>query len=367
MNPLLEIDPKLIQWFDALSKTPERDPQRTAAGRTAFLKQAEQIERGRSRPPGLRRSGLAALFSVRLWRPAAQLSVLALLLVVLIVGVGGAAAAAAQPSLPGEPLYGLKLLSEQAWLGLHTSTQQEWRIVLALAERRADEIQTLVENGQQPSEALLTRYRLQLETAIRLGAGLPGGQAEPALGEIRLRLQTREQAALRIQNMANAQGATVMAQMRWMLQECIRWVELGIQDPVQLRAQFRLQPSGRLAGTPPAGVTPPGLGNSNSQGLGPTACPNNTPGSQNGNQEQHGSPQPAYGSPQPSHAPGSPQQTSAGQGYQTPGLNQPSNPGAGPGPQDTAEPPGGPGPGEGQGTEVQNQPGEQPGPGAGKP
>jgi hypothetical protein len=276
--------------------------------------------------------------------------------------------AAAQPSLPGEPLYGLKLLSEQAWLGLHNSTQQKWRIVLALAERRADEIQTLVENGQQPPEALLTRYRLQLETAIRLGAGLPGGRAEPALGEIRLRLQIREQAALRIQNMSNAQGATVMAQMRWIMQECLRWVELGIQDLVQLRVQFHLQPSGRPAGTPPAAVTPPGLGNSNSPGAGPTACPNCTPGAQNGNQEQYGSPQPASdGSPQPSRAPGSPQQTSAGPGYQTPGLNQPSNPGAGPGMQNTPEPPGGPGPGEGQGTQVENQPGEQPGTGTGKP
>jgi hypothetical protein len=361
MNPLLDVDPKLMKWFDALRTVPGRDPQRAAAGRAAYLQQVDQIGTGPIQPPKRRRAGL---FSFRLWRPAMQLTALALLLVVMIVSVGGAAAAAAQPSLPGQPLYGLKLYSEQAWLRLNTGTQQEWRVMLALAERRGAEIQDLVENGQQPPEALLTRYRLQLEAALRLGAGLPAGQLEPALGEIRLRLQTREQAALRIQNMANAQGATVMAQMRSMLQECVRWIELGIQDPVQLRVQFRLQPFGGPVGTPPANAAP---GAGSGPGPNQTDCPSCTPGTQDGNREQYGSPQPAYGSPQPTYAPGGPQQTPAGPGYQTPGLNQPGEPGAGPGPLNTPEPPGGPGPGEGQGAQLQVQPGEQTGPGTGKP
>jgi len=88
---------------------------------------------------------------------------------VLIGGTAGVAAAA-QGSVPGDPLYPLKLGIEQASVALHTSDSGKGADLLGQASTRLSEAQTLIDDGGSASE-IRTTLQSFTSTADR-GAGL---------------------------------------------------------------------------------------------------------------------------------------------------------------------------------------------------
>lgn len=76
--------------------------------------------------------------------------------------------AAAQSSQPDQPLYALKLFTEQFRLRLNADPEQEWQLSLEFANRRMAEIQAMLQGGEIPSEPVQGRYQEQVEQTIHL-------------------------------------------------------------------------------------------------------------------------------------------------------------------------------------------------------
>ncbi len=236
-----EMNENWMKRLDALKEVPPRDPQRAAQTRTAYLERAQQLAETVSQSPKRRpiHKGIwmPIIFGKRKERSLMINPILALVLVLsLAFGGGGATVAAAQKSLPDQPLYGLKLWSEDARLNLTSQPENGWQVALQFAERRIAEMRAMIEAGKQPDEVLQFRYEAQLEHALRLAQNLPDDQALRALEQIRQRLRLQEEQLSEL-----PANSPVLAQTRSRIQQRLQWVENGLQEPRQFRERLQQQ------------------------------------------------------------------------------------------------------------------------------
>ncbi len=285
------LDPELVKKLDTLRVTAPRSAEKAALGRAAFLEQAQRITRavsktGERRPNGWMHA-LQSIFTVPRKEHSPMFSPLITILVAvsLVLGGGSLTVVGAQSSQPDQPLYGVKLLSEQARLQLASNTETALQLQLEFTERRAAEIQAMFQAGKVPSDAIQNRYQSQVEQVMRLAVGMADPQAIQALEQIRLRLQSQLQAFLQPRPNAIPQVKAALERVRQMIQQHLQWVEEGLADPSRLRNQLqqqqKLQPGGNGG---PARPSP----------MGSTAMPGN-PGMGGGNPWTTGTPTPGSG------------------------------------------------------------------------
>ena len=379
MKPINEIDPRLRKKFASLQLVPARKPENAEKGRIAFLQQAQEIAKAVSPLEKRRHKGwmhaLQPIFMTPRKEQTPMFGTLATIVVIvmLVLGGGGTTMAAAQSSYPDQPLYALKLWSEDIRLGLAADPQAELQLDLEFTARRAEEIRNMVQGGRVPPESVQTRYRSEVEHAIQIAANFPGGQAIQALEQVRTHLQTQQQALLQVQANGSSQGEASLFRSREMLRVRLQWVEEGLKDPVQLRDQLRDRD--RVSTSTPAGMATqadqPGTGNGNPWTTGtPTPGSGYGPGPGSGNPWTTGTPTPGSGygpgpgpaptrtctpgsgnspGPQPTQPPDNqptqagPQPTQKGPGPKPTQVPPPDPPGpqpttVGPGPQPTSRP-----------------------------
>ncbi len=246
----------------------------------------------------------------------------------LLFGGTGITAAAAQSSLPDEPLYPVKLLTEQVRTELTTREQAQLALMLDLANRRAEEASRLMEMGKAPSEALLARWQAHLEQAMRLA--LQSGDEEARQALVRVQETLRQQ-------MEWASSQPSPARLQEMLRQQQHLVEEGIVEPEQLRQRFRQglpvqtsEPGGSrnpwTEGTPtPGSGYGPGPGTGDCSGCTPAGG-----SSQNPWTDETPTPGSGYG---PGPGTGDcPQCTPSGGGSQNPWTEGTPTPGSGYGP-----------------------------------
>jgi hypothetical protein len=205
-----------------------------------------------------------------------------LIAISLVLGGGSLTVVGAQSSQPDQPLYGVKLLSEDARLQLTSNAQTAFQLQLEFADRRAAEIQTMFQNGKVPSASVQNRYQIQVEQTIRLAAGMPESQAVQALEQVRLRLQNQQQAFLQLNPGANPQAEAARTRLQQMIQQRLQWVEEGLADPAMLRQKLQQQQHNGNDGQ------------GNPAQLGLTAMPGN-PDMSSGNPWTTGTPTPGSG------------------------------------------------------------------------
>lgn len=119
------------------------------------------------------------------WHPRWAVATAALLVVVLITG--GGTALAADQIMPGNPLYPVKLATEQVGLTFTTSDVGKAELYATLADRRVAEIDYVISKGKphwvEPTAERLNRH-LSMMAGLHLGKGpepLPEkGPAPPA-------------------------------------------------------------------------------------------------------------------------------------------------------------------------------------------
>lgn len=203
--------------------------------------------------------------------------------VFLSLGSISGLAYAAQDSLPGEALYPVMILAEDAQIALASGPQAKLQALHEFTNRRTFEMGALHKQGQPVPVEVGARLQAQTRLAVQLAAGLDEAGMHQALEQIRERIQTQ------VRQMAQSQQPEdpVMAQTRTRLQEQLRLVEEGLAEPQQLRQQMQIQVRERQ-GTPAqtGQARPPATSSGNGN---PT--PNSTPG---GN---------AYGQPGPHATP----------------------------------------------------------------
>jgi hypothetical protein len=301
------VEPRLASLVETarrastLAAPPPPPPHRLAPGRQRLLAEAVRLQakKTKKRKERVPMTGIVKLETVL---------IASILVFGLMLGVGQVMA----DSLPGEPLYGLKLAVEEVRIALTTAPQARADLSLTVAEERLDEVEALLEQQKTVDHTTAERLQQQLDVALRAAVQEQNAAASETLQKLALSIQQRQR------TMEKLAGASPEEPLRQIMREMERVREearAGAGDPDGLRQRLR-------HGTPPV----------------PTMLPN-----------------PSH-TPEPKHTPtqGEPQRTDQ------PGPQGPhATDVPGPGPQPTMEPGGGPGPGPQPSTE----PGVGPGPG----
>lgn len=189
LHPLLEV----VAQLRVLREPPP--PASLAAARVRFLARAQELRSRRSARRSRSSTGVVAWSWPRLGGVALR-PVVSLVLVAILFSLVGYTAQAAGASLPGSPLYPVKLVVEQTQVTLATDREARAHLQVTFAARRLDEIQRLAEAGRQPDPAALSRLAQQWEASVQAIASLPEGERTALLAQA-LEALSREREALR--------------------------------------------------------------------------------------------------------------------------------------------------------------------------
>ena len=261
-----ELEPNLEKQLAVLRSVQARDPQMAAQGRAAFLAEARKIRptdavAQKSRLNGWV-SGLTARFQFKK-ELSHMFSVITTLILVfgVLFGGSGITLAAAQSSLPDQPLYGLKLWTEQVQYSLAgEDVESQMQLSMQFANRRMEEISAMLTNGNVSDQAALNRlqyrYQAQIENSMRLAAGLPSEEEVlAALDETKTEIgvHIRKLDQDRIQGRTGVPDDALLASIRSMLQH--HMILMGeVEEPLQLKYQWQHQ-SGMITEEPVVGET----------------------------------------------------------------------------------------------------------------
>ncbi len=243
-----EIDPEIQQKIRTLQHGDYvRSEMETIKGKTAFLKRAAEIKQTVSGSENRRLNNQqlekkASIFTRRK-EHSPMFSVLTSILIALsvILGGSGITVAAAQSSLPDEPLYNLKLFSEDTLMSLTSNPESQLELALNLFDRRVDEIQEEIAQGEIPTDETQQRLYNQIEKTISLAANLPEDKAITALEKIQLRLLTQQELMAQTQNNGTDTALMVMNQTKVMLQERVMAIENEKANLMQTRQEQQNQ------------------------------------------------------------------------------------------------------------------------------
>ena len=166
-------------------------------------------------------------------------ALVSILVALALVAGGGATVAAAQDDLPTEPLYQVKLFTEDVRLMLNADPQTEIDMLMEMSQERTREMITLSEAGITPPNQVALRLEQHIRQAMEVTSRLEGQAMKGALSGIQTSLQTQEQMMLQAQNQAAGEEPTLMTQTQAMLQIRLRQVDDGLADPAGF--QYNIQ------------------------------------------------------------------------------------------------------------------------------
>jgi hypothetical protein len=277
-----EFNPRLIARLEELRNVPARDPHAAARGRARFLVQAAEIAIPVSAREGQRHKGWRQFSRKERLVMNAVISIVAALAVLLS---GGVTVAAAQDDLPTQPLYQVKLFSEDARLWLNTDPQTEVGLLMQLVQTRVNEMNALTAMGVTPPAQVQERLEQHIQQVLQIAAGMEDADMQGALLKMQNTLREQLQVVNAAQTQNSGEAGQVMLQVRAMLENRLRLVEGGLTDPQGFRNTCRNEEQNRTGqtGTPTPGetgnggqgtVTPPLPGETNTpQGTGTRGTP----------------------------------------------------------------------------------------------
>lgn len=221
---------ELLRSLAQLKPVPPRDPNVTARGRAQFLAQAEILHPAVSAEPFWRQIGWKNIF------PQKEVRVSTLIALVLAFAVAfggsGAVAVAAQDAMPNNPLYPVKLWTEDVQVNLAFDPETRANLLLDFADRRATEV-TLPTLATPLVEQTAVREQVQVQTALQLAAQLE----ETAMTRLLMRAQTQlEQQTRAIESVSLA--VQVKTQLREMLATQQAMIQLGLQNRNEFRQRI---------------------------------------------------------------------------------------------------------------------------------
>jgi hypothetical protein len=248
MNPNQPQDDELMNRLRALRAVSPRSSQRARQGRENFLAQAQTLNWRVTETEKARHIGwISKIFAFerpmrKETRPMFGTLATITLIASLLFGSGGVLVASAQSSQPDDGLYGLKLWSEDVRLDVTSDSQSQFDLLFSYFERRSEELQTMLQSGEQVDEQVETRYAASLQNALQAALNLPDDDAAAALAQLQTRLQSEQQTMAQL-NLSGANLEAAMTQLRveQMVQERLMLMEDAQNDPVQLREKLREQ------------------------------------------------------------------------------------------------------------------------------
>lgn len=286
MNTLKDdnYDPRLIAMLEELKPVLPRDLQIAARAKARFLAEAVSVREAQ-------RHSIWIFFQQK-EKLAMKLAMSALVIVGLLFG-GNATVAAAQDDLPYEPLYQIKLLSEDVNLWLTFDPMAQIEILMQQTETRAEEMAALTTKGIAPPPDFATQVQERIQRALQLISNLDDPSQIAVRQQIRERLQRQEQMVIQLQDGTCSACQPVLQQTRDMLRTQLRQMEGDVIQPEPFQNQIQNQTQNRLRTT----QTPPLPGST----VTPQRVVNTPPGDGTGQQNGNGSSNPSAGTPMPQH------------------------------------------------------------------
>ena len=290
---------EVLLQLEPLRAVPARSDAAAQSGLHAFLTEAAQLRPTVSAPDRARPTGWKSFFKPA--RSPMFLLAKIMLIVSLMIGGAGATAVAAQSSLPGDGLYPIKLIVEDARVALTSDPQAQIDLRLELAQVRTQEMQQLIAHQRVVPAETPAQVQTQLQTALNIAAQFDGAPLAATMQRIEARVSAQLQALA--QTRSNAPDDTGLHRTEQVLNQMQAMAQLGQSDPAAFRARFgpgrpidlptppapahtpahTPAPSGtpQPSRTPPATHTPGSMGTpqGNGYGLGPqaTSAPQATP------------------------------------------------------------------------------------------
>ncbi|MBN1991062.1 MAG: hypothetical protein JW953_00030 [Anaerolineae bacterium] len=187
----------------------------------------------------------------------------------IVFGSVGATAAYASNSLPGSPVYPLKLTMEQTRLALTTDPITQANLYLNLAQERLQEMEQMAQQGDIPAESTLNHLQQHLNQALHLAAQQSDTDMQDLLAQTQQMLQDQQQtlAQTQTQTQANQAAQQTLGQANQMLSHTQEQVQQGLAEPQAFRHRYGpnrpdtapAQPTTEPQPTdPPAGDCPAG-------------------------------------------------------------------------------------------------------------
>lgn len=284
--------------------------------------------------------------------------------VLVIAGLlfgGGATVNAARDDLPNEPLYGLKMWSEEFSLRFQDEPEQKADRLMELARIRIQEMTRLADAGQAIPDQLRQRLEQHIHQALQLCSSMDDPALDRTLLRLRDHLQEQDRDLEQLQLHAGQNTQPVLEQTRTMLRQRLQLVQAGLLDHEVFRNAarngFRYQQADE--------ITPPAQNQNREQNGQPTEVPGNQNAHPGGPNTNPGEPNTDPGGPNPDPGgpntdPGGPNPDPGGPNVDPGGTNNgPGEPSTDPGGPNTD--PGGPNTDTGGGNTDPGGPSSDPG------
>jgi hypothetical protein len=268
MKDQTELESKVQEWLEEIKPVPPRNPQAATRGRAHFLGQAVSA----SEFP--RHKGWISIF--RKERFTMNMIVSILVIAGLLFG-GGATVNAAQNDLPNQPLYGLKLWSEDLSLQFQNDPEQKVERLMDLAQIRIQEMKRLTDVNQAVPDQVRQRMQDHIQQALQICANVDDPVMDQTLLQMRARLQQQDRNLEQLQLRAVQNEQPILLQTRTMLLQRLQLVDEGLLNHEMFRNNVR---NGFRFGQAET-VNPPvqnGNGNQNGQPTVMPVGPNANPG-----------------------------------------------------------------------------------------
>jgi hypothetical protein len=222
MKPKIETetDGEIEKRVHELAAVAHRKPAAAIQARAKFLTQANAIHQSRVSKSLSKRPIYWKLPILKEFKMGTITAVL--LILGLLLGGTTATAYASQDAMPDGVLYPVKLVTEGLQSDLASSPEAKLEFALQFAETRIQEITQLQEEGLMPPESVFLNLQMQIQQAIQLATQLGEENLEPALLQIRERLQ------IQLQTLGEGNLDPVMLRTRETLRERIQLVDTGI-------------------------------------------------------------------------------------------------------------------------------------------
>ncbi len=250
-----ELDPRLRAQLEALRDVPPRDPQRAAQGRAQFLRLAESMKPAHlpNQADSSQKAVSLGLFGrLKGWieqinhprkegLKMANLLVAILMAISVIFGGGAATAYASQDALPGDALYPVKTMVEQAELMLTTDPQQKAELHVEFAQRRVAEIQALVAEGRLDLVPEVSQNLEQhLQKAEQLATQLAQEGHPEAAARVAVMLANTNRMVERVAEQAPPQAQSAMRYVEQMTNQVTERVRTQVQKMDAMAQTFHL-------------------------------------------------------------------------------------------------------------------------------
>jgi len=163
----------------------------------------------------------------------------ALLIVIIILAASATTVYASRESLPGDSLYPVKMLSEDATIALAFSTESRINYEMDFADRRISEMQTLAASGVSIPLEVNDRLQNELDAILQYAAELEDTLILKLMPLLRLRSEVQLQAVDGLLTRVPEGDLPAVLQAQTRIREQIRLCAMGESDPQGFRMQVR--------------------------------------------------------------------------------------------------------------------------------